>query len=318
MKKIRLHKYLLDLVKLSNLEYTQNNVKTNLTSLGAYVNKNLVFDHLLWVDEFDTVSIEHWPKRETGNYAQLQFLFENKDYILIFKPVNVVVEEGSGHRLDNLVTWFLQNKNQIIFPVHRLDKNTQGLLLLAKNSQALVYFQNQFKTHQVTKKYLAVVDGCLEKCEIYKHWQTKDRINSLRQKLFVSLDNALEYDLNPKYCKTQIKPLIYCKEIDQTLIEIKLFTGRMHQIRLLLESVNLPISKEELYIQKNKIDLKPIESYYGMNLLTVVDQNRFLQIVNSIFPNNQNLLLSNQISYQDTQGKLVSAIYFETDDLFSS
>jgi hypothetical protein len=92
-----------------------------------------------------------------------------------------------------------------------------------------------------------LVDGCLEKTIELSNYQTRDKDNALRQKFFWFEQEALAYDKGAKKATSYIKPLIYCKETNQTLIQVKIHTGRMHQIRLQLEALGFPLTGELLY-----------------------------------------------------------------------
>ncbi|MFM5957723.1 MAG: pseudouridine synthase, partial [Dolichospermum sp.] len=117
--------------------------------------------------------------------------------------------------------------------------------MIAKNLQIQEFFQSQFKNREVTKKYLAIVDNSVDKLWTTTHFQTRSNSNPLKQELFCK-QNSEE---SLKIAKTKIKPLFYCKEKHQTLIEVQIYTGRMHQIRLICETLGFPLSCDKLYNQ---------------------------------------------------------------------
>lgn len=302
LPEIRLHKKIWDLVKQQELEYTKPEIQRNIEKYGVLVDNKMVFKRLEWVADFQEIDFEHWPKREVGNFENIKIIRETKDYLVVFKPTNLVVQPGNGHLKDNLITW-LENKypGQRFFLVHRLDKDTQGLLLIAKNLKVQEFFQSQFKNREVTKKYLAVVDNPVDKLWTTTHFQTRSNSNPLKQELFWK-QNSEE---SLKIAKTKIKPLFHCKEKNQTLVEVQIYTGRMHQIRLICEALGFPLSCDKLYNQIKRLP-KNTDNIEAVQIqLKELSKSEFESLKLKVFGKTEYCLLSNYLQLKSaTEGVL--------------
>jgi len=159
----------------------------------------------------------------------MKVIFENEDLKVVDKPAGVDVEN-------------------IPLRVHRLDKDTSGVFLIAKNEKALKFFQKQFKERKVKKKYIALVVGHLSQTkgviESFLGRSPKDR---RKQKVFLPLEPRSE---GKREAITFFKVLKRFKNYD--LIEVEPKTGRKHQIRVHLAFLKHPIAGDKLYGFKNQ------------------------------------------------------------------
>jgi 23S rRNA pseudouridine1911/1915/1917 synthase len=151
------------------------------------------------------------------------------------------------------------NENNRPGIVHRLDKETSGLIVVAKNNQSHLNLANQFKDHTISRKYKAIVWG-IPKNQIIEGFIERHRIS--RKKMSLSKNEK------GKYSKTHIK-LIHAYKV-ASLIECKLETGRTHQVRLHMTSINSPLIGDKVY-GKSKIN------QFGKNKDTF---NKFLILKN--------------------------------------
>lgn len=172
------------------------------------------------------------------------------EFIIFYKPAGLSVHGGTG-QIDSLTHRLSQHYAHSTFmptPVHRLDKDTSGLLLVAKTYNSLRYFTDLFASHstQLTKEYLAWVVGicpwtqpiCLEDIltKKQKHMDNYSRFNTYRNKL--QKTSAQKASLTV-HCIKQYK--------DKSLLLIKLHTGRTHQIRIQLSLHGFPIIGDKKY-----------------------------------------------------------------------
>ncbi|OMQ03200.1 pseudouridylate synthase [Lawsonia intracellularis] len=171
------------------------------------------------------------------------------EFIIFYKPAGLAVHGGTG-QTDSLAHRLSQHYAHSTFmptPVHRLDKDTSGLLLVAKTYNSLRYFSELFASHstQLTKEYLAWVVGicpwtqpiCLEDILTKKQKQDNySRLNSYQNKL--QQTSAQKASLTVR-CIKQYK--------DKSLLLIKLHTGRTHQIRIQLSLHGFPIIGDKKY-----------------------------------------------------------------------
>jgi len=128
--------------------------------------------------------------------------------------------------------------------VHRLDRDAQGILLVARNQHKLKFFQDQFRNRKVTKKYLALLDGNLQKNTLVGGWQIRSKTNPISQEFYLRSPSR-----QARYRKSFFRPLKIFSSLDQTftLAEVRIFTGRMHQIRLHSRFLKTPIVNDYLY-----------------------------------------------------------------------
>jgi 23S rRNA-/tRNA-specific pseudouridylate synthase len=313
--KIRLHKIVSQQIKKVNLEYSNPEIQKNISEFGVFVDKTLINDRLEWIFFEQKVEFEHWPKRQNSDFSGVRILEETLDYLLIYKPINVVVEPGIGHRQNNLHFWLNQKFNKCFSLVHRLDKNTQGLLLIAKNEESLDFFQNQFRSRNVTKKYLTIVEGILDKDIEITNFQTRDKINPNRQKNFWSEVEAKNYDSKFREAISFIKPLLICPDLNLSFVEVQIFTGRTHQIRLQCESLGFGIKNDLVYNKK----IKPPEYIWQKNTkkeIQELSQKNFLELKKTIFGEAEFCLLNNFLKISNKANKVMEFELFNVSELF--
>ena len=164
--------------------------------------------------------------------------------LIVNKPINMIVHSDGNdtQTLDHAIKAYYEKTSQHI-PVrhiHRLDRDTSGCILYCKSSYLQPYFDHMMSTKQIRRTYLALVDGKIEKKQTINANIGKDR-------------HANKYRVSPsgQSAITHIKPIKYQKK--KTLVECTLDTGRTHQIRVHLSSINHPLIGDELYGKKAKV-----------------------------------------------------------------
>lgn len=189
------------------------------------------------------------PSSIVGEDIPLDILFENGDLIVVNKPAGMVVHPAVGHASGTLVHAILGYDPKIEGIggeerpgiVHRLDKDTSGLIILSKNDKAHRWLQDQFRERKVRKTYLALVDG-------------KPPTPSGRVEAPVGRDPAhrKRMAIQPagkgREAVSEYRTLESFR--DHTLLEIHPLTGRTHQIRLHCSFLGCPIVNDQLYGRK--------------------------------------------------------------------
>jgi 23S rRNA pseudouridine1911/1915/1917 synthase len=200
------------------------------------------------VQENDKVILEEVQPKEVELKAQdipLEIIYEDNDIIVVNKPKGLVVHPANGNPDGTLVNAIMAICKESLSGiggqlrpgiVHRLDKDTSGILVVAKNDLAHVNMSNQIKNREVKKTYIALVRGVVKENEATINMpigrSTKDR-----KKMAVTKTG--------KEAITHIKVLE--RFDDCTLVEVKIETGRTHQIRVHLAQIGYPVLGDTVY-----------------------------------------------------------------------
>lgn len=185
----------------------------------------------------------------------IDIIYEDEDVAVVYKPQGMVVHPACGHYSGTLVNALLYHLsdlstiNGVIRPgiVHRIDKDTSGLLMIAKNDFAHNDLSMQLKEHTITRKYYALVNGKINKEKINIDLPI-GRHPVDRMKMAV-------VEKNSKRAVTHITVLERFK--NHTLVQAQLETGRTHQIRVHMAYINHPIVGDPVYgIKKAKFNLE--------------------------------------------------------------
>ncbi len=193
----------------------------------------------------------------------LDIVYEDENMLVVNKPSGMLTHPTSQERGNTLVNALLYKYEQNLSDIngefrrgilHRLDRNTSGLLMAAKNNKAHEFLASQIKNHTVTKRYRAIVKGVIKEDEFEINAPIGRNPNQ-PHKMMVREDG--------KPAKTIVKVIERFK--DATYIELTLITGRTHQIRVHLKSINHPVYNDTLYGAgqgKVKTDEQVLQSYF--------------------------------------------------------
>ena len=256
------------LAKLTS--YSRSQIKILLSNDNILKNEEIIKDASYKVKSGEKYIINiKIPELEKFDAEEipLDIIYEDDEIIVVNKKAGMVVHPSPGHYHGTLVnalinhTKNLSDLNDTNRPgiVHRIDKETSGLIVIAKDNITHDNLANQFKEHTISRKYKAIVWGQPVNQTIEGYIE-RHKIN--RKKMSLSKNEK------GKYSKTFIK-LLKTFEI-ASLIECELKTGRTHQIRLHLTSLNSPVVGDKVY-GKSKI------SKFGKNKETF---NKFLILKN--------------------------------------
>lgn len=202
------------------------------------------------VKQGDIVEIEEVEAKEIELKPQdipLDIIYEDSDIIVVNKQKGLVVHPANGNPDGTLVNAIMNIcKDSLsgiggeIRPgiVHRLDKDTSGLIIIAKNDKAHINLSEQIKNHEVEKTYVALVRGLVKENEATINMPI-GRSKKDRKKMAVVEGG--------KQAVTHFKVLERFQEYNCTLLEIKIETGRTHQIRVHLSHIGYPVIGDMVY-----------------------------------------------------------------------
>ena len=241
--KIRLDRFLANKLPEYSRSRLQQLVRTGFVRLNGATTRPR---HL--VRSGDKIELTEAPLEKIDNQPEpipLEVLFEDKDIIVINKPPGLVVHPGAGHRQHTLVNALLSHCPTLSGIggkerpgiVHRLDKETSGCLVVAKNDWAHRELSRQFAERSVEKIYLALVAGKLRKDagvieeKIGRHPVHRQRM---------SVDST-----RGRPAKTDYR--VVCSGDQASLVECRLYSGRTHQIRVHLHHLGHPVLGDKVY-----------------------------------------------------------------------
>ncbi len=191
----------------------------------------------------------------TPNTRGLKPIFETKEFAIFEKPSGVLVHPTSRNTEYSLTheAKYLYGKNANI--VHRIDKETSGLVIVSKNRKTERDIKLLFENRLIKKGYIALVRGCIDK-ELF----IDAPIGKNRE--FCEIKLKVEVCEDGKTSQTIIKPIYYDKKLNQTVVEAIPLTGRQHQIRLHLFHVKHSIVGDPIY----GVDFKTADLYLNGKL----------------------------------------------------
>lgn len=259
----RLDKYL-----AQNTEYSRSTISKMLENDFIYVNDKIEKASYK-VREKDTIEIKEGFKEETDIIPvemPIDIVYEDEDILVVNKPSGLVVHPGSGNYDNTLVNGLLHYTNQLSDMngeerpgiVHRIDKDTSGLLLVAKNNKTHAILTEYFKNHQnIKREYIALL------CGRFPHDSATidapiGRDPKDRKRMAVTADNAKE-------AITHMKVLERYKEY--TLVSCILETGRTHQIRVHMNYIGYPIYNDPVYNTKKATEFGQFLHSYKMDFI---------------------------------------------------
>jgi 23S rRNA pseudouridine1911/1915/1917 synthase len=214
------------------------------------------------VGQGDAIVVRIPPPAPTELIAEdipLAIVYEDNDVVVIDKPAGLVVHPAAGHDRGTLVNALLSQAPDLqgiggeVRPgiVHRLDKDTSGLIVVAKNDRALQFLQGQFKARTIRKMYLALVEGSLEpRAGIID--APIGRSKTDRKKMAVTPEG--------RSAQTRYRVRQTYRQPDLSLVEARPETGRTHQIRVHFAWLKHPLVGDELYGRQKPI--VPIERHF--------------------------------------------------------
>lgn len=243
-KEIRIDKYLSDLFEEIPREKVKDFIKDEKIKIN---NKKIKPSYKLVLEDEIEISDKLFEKEKIeAEKMNLKIIYENEDFAIIDKDENVIVHPAgsivSGTLVNGLLDYFgYDNLSHIGGDdrpgiVHRLDKDTTGLMVIAKNNSSYKYLKNLFETRKIDKEYLAICNGIFQKKSgTIQTFMDRDPNN--RRKMAVTNSGR---DAISKY-------EVISENNGYSLVKIKILTGRTHQIRVHMTYINHPLLGDPVY-----------------------------------------------------------------------
>lgn len=259
----RLDKYL-----ANNTEYSRSTIEKMLENKFITVNEKIEKPSYK-VKENDIIEIKDGYVEETDIVPvkmDIDIVYEDDDLMVVNKPSGLVVHPGSGNYDNTLVNGLMHYTNSLSDIngeerpgiVHRIDKDTSGLLLIAKNNKTHAILTEYFKNHEnIKREYLALI------CGNFPHDSATidapiGRDAKDRKKMTVT-------DVNAKEAVTHLK--VVKKYKDYTLVSLILETGRTHQIRVHMNYIGYPVYNDPVYNTKKCTEFGQFLHSYKMDFI---------------------------------------------------
>ncbi|MDF2840945.1 MAG: pseudouridine synthase [Clostridia bacterium] len=195
------------------------------------------------------------PLEVIAEEIELNIVYEDEDLIVINKPQGMVVHPAHGNYSGTIVNALLSHCNNlsgingVMRPgiVHRIDKDTSGVIVIAKNNEAHVSLSDQLKEHSITRRYNALVEG-----------RVKDDRGTIETMIGRNPKNRKEMAVVSRAGKSAVTHYTVLERFENyTLIEAQLETGRTHQIRVHMAHIGHPVVGDPVYgFKKQRFDTK--------------------------------------------------------------
>ena len=287
----------LDIFITKNLKnLTRSYLKKLIKNRKVKVNGNVITSPSAKIKKNDEIIVDSILKNEKKiipKKMDLNIIYEDKDIVVLNKPKGMVVHPGAGNYENTLVNALaymyknnLSNINGDLRPgiVHRIDKDTSGLLVIAKNNLAHSSLSEQFSNHNIERKYQCLVWGVIR--------PLKGRIETLISRHKKNRQLMTVSEINGKKAVTNYKTLkvFNIKNVPKiSFIECELETGRTHQIRVHLKYKGSSILGDKQYGKKN-LKFKKIHREFLEKLTKIDGQALHAQTLGFIHPSNNKFL----------------------------
>jgi 23S rRNA pseudouridine1911/1915/1917 synthase len=208
-------------------------------------------------------------RTDRSAFEKIKIIAEEKDFIILEKPEGLLVHPTDKNETNTLVDWLMEKYPDIRQVgesperpaiVHRLDRDVSGIMLVPRTQEAFEFFKHQFKMRIINKKYTALVYG-----ETEKEYDTIDlpiSRSKTKDGLFASHPKIRGEKFQDKDKEAITEFEVKDRFINHTLLEIKILTGRTHQIRVHLQAYGYPIVGDKLYFSRKLKTKKEISRIF--------------------------------------------------------
>ncbi len=259
--KTRLDKFIREQVG----DVSRNQLKKAITSGLVSVNGSIEKTPHRFLKTGDTVEMERGiqiskTKELEPVVGELEVLYEDSDLLAVNKPAGLVVHPAAGNKTGTLINILIHMRpelkevvidkespvsNQRLGLIHRLDKETSGVILIAKNLKTLSHLAKQIKNRQVTKTYQTLLWGNLEEGRLVNKPLARHLHDRKRMVVKPSGRESITYFKPLEYFLSDSEEITYC--------QAEPYTGRTHQIRVHALAINHPVLGDSTYFNKQSL-----------------------------------------------------------------
>lgn len=241
----------------NNLNKSKNNIKSLLKNECIYVNDKIVTRYNYIVNKGDVITV---GKNIKDNYFNLKIIYEDNNIIVVDKPTKILTISNDKEKEKTLyreVSNYLKKENSKVFVIHRLDYDTSGVIMFAKNQRVQKLYQDNWNDLAKKREYTAIVEGLTNSkghIESYLKMSKTLQVYSSKKKdgLFAVTDyERIKY--NDKY----------------SLVKVLISTGRRNQIRCHMSDIGHPILGDNRYAKKKNDPLGRLALH--ANRLEIID-----------------------------------------------
>ena len=260
-------------VPQSLIEKSLRNKNVTINKLKVKSSYKLKIDDKIYLNNFNPIFNYHLSKKKKYipgkkdiKDSEALIVEDNENFCVINKPYGLAVQGGSKIK-KNLVDLIAENKifqNSKPFIVHRIDKETSGILIIAKNRKYAQLFTSLFRIRKIHKSYLSICHGEMEKVK------------------GIFADDLIRYDKDRKISERAITNYkVLDKNTNSTLIILNPITGRKHQIRKQLFSIGFPVIGDSKYnFPENKINKNNNLMLHAYSIKFMINDKKYKYTVN--------------------------------------
>ena len=247
---------LINVLRNNLSKYSKNNIKSFLSKEMVLVNNNVQTRYDFLVHKTDTIEIRETKIRVSKIKSNLNIIYEDDDIIVVNKPAGLLTIATSKEKEYTLYHFVMnyvkeKDKHNKIFIIHRLDKETSGIVVFAKNQKTKNLFQKDWEKNVITRGYYGVVEGALKEKEgTIKSYLTEN-------------SEYMVYSTTKKEGKIAVTKYKVLKENkNYSLLDINILTGRKNQIRVhFKENGNVIVGDKKYGSNNNSINRMALHAY---------------------------------------------------------
>lgn len=236
--------------------YSEELIKHLKQTTNIYMNDTIYYKQKLKIDIIETENSDNIVKNKS---LPLNILYEDKDVLIVDKPANMPIHPSQGNydnTLGNAVMNYYKNTNFVYRPITRLDRDTSGVCIIAKNKLSGALLSNDIKNKHIHRYYIGITNGNVYDIILSQKgnkYNIDDIINfkfTIDNPIKRADDSTIKREVNileGKKAVTKVTAFKYLKDKNLSICKFDLLTGYTHQIRVHMKSIGFPIIGDFLY-----------------------------------------------------------------------